>query len=344
MGWCSEYKCYLFQQQSLIPCVKTEAHRGGNSNNNPYLAFRRRTEKMQTRKNRKNDESTYEKMVKLKRNLSRAVTLLELVKRRENSKRELLHLTVEIFEKRFQAQDFSGQLLAEVSAMKASRPAFAPLFTNQFNHGTSWSKPVKDLCASGLFHTYPATGFQGVGFVRKSGLFHTYPTTGFQGVGFMRKLGLFHTYPATGFQGVGFMRKSGLFHTYPATGFQGVGFVRKSGLFHTYPATGFQGVGFMHKSGLFHTYLATGFQGVGFMRKSGLFHTYPATGFQGVGFVRKSGLFHTYPATGFQGVGFMPFSFLHSTMQYTNLWSDISTPLWSKMLGASDDAGLLDLR
>uniref|UniRef100_A0A1B6I921 Enhancer of polycomb-like protein n=1 Tax=Homalodisca liturata TaxID=320908 RepID=A0A1B6I921_9HEMI len=134
----------LKTQQSLIPCVKTEAHRGGNSNNNPYLAFRRRTEKMQTRKNRKNDESTYEKMVKLKRNLSRAVTLLELVKRRENSKRELLHLTVEIFEKRFQAQDFSGQLLAEVSAMKASRPAFAPLFTNQFNHGTSWSKPVKD--------------------------------------------------------------------------------------------------------------------------------------------------------------------------------------------------------
>ncbi|XP_054279598.1 enhancer of polycomb homolog 1-like [Macrosteles quadrilineatus] len=134
----------LRTQQALIPCVKTEAHRGSNSNNNPYLAFRRRTEKMQTRKNRKNDESTYEKMVKLKRDLSRAVTLLELVKRRENSKRELLHLTVEVFEKRYQAQDYTGSLLAEVSAMKTVRPAFAPLYTNQYNHGTSWAKPVKD--------------------------------------------------------------------------------------------------------------------------------------------------------------------------------------------------------
>lgn len=136
----------LRTQQPLIPCVKTEAHRGGN-NNNPYLAFRRRTEKMQTRKNRKNDETSYEKMVKLKRDLSRALTLLELIKRRENTKRELLHLTIEIYEKRYQANDMSGQLLAEVSAMKSSRPAFAPLFTNQFgihNHTTNWTKSSKE--------------------------------------------------------------------------------------------------------------------------------------------------------------------------------------------------------
>lgn len=90
----------FLQQQALIPCVKTESHRGGNNNNNPYLAFRRRTEKMQTRKNRKNDESTYEKMVKLKRDLRRAATCLELVKKREYSKKEYLNLTKEIFEKR----------------------------------------------------------------------------------------------------------------------------------------------------------------------------------------------------------------------------------------------------
>ncbi|KAK6619945.1 hypothetical protein RUM44_006345 [Polyplax serrata] len=114
----------------LIPVVKTE-HRIGSAANNPYLAFRRRTEKMQTRKNRKNDETSYEKMLKLRRDLSRTVTLLELVKRREKTKRELLHLTIEVFEKRYQAQDFSGQLLAEVSAIK-TRPAFAPIFSNQF--------------------------------------------------------------------------------------------------------------------------------------------------------------------------------------------------------------------
>jgi enhancer of polycomb-like protein len=83
----------------LILAVKTE-HRLGSAANNPYLAFRRRTEKMQTRKNRKNDETSYEKMLKLRRDLSRAVTLLELAKRREKTKREHFHLTIEVFEKR----------------------------------------------------------------------------------------------------------------------------------------------------------------------------------------------------------------------------------------------------
>ncbi|MBN3306566.1 EPC2 protein, partial [Amia calva] len=46
---------------SLIPQIKQEK-RDGSTNNDPYVAFRRRTEKMQTRKNRKNDEASYEKM------------------------------------------------------------------------------------------------------------------------------------------------------------------------------------------------------------------------------------------------------------------------------------------
>lgn len=54
--------------KSLIPTVKTEK-RDGTSGNNPYIAFRRRTEKMQTRKNRKNDEYSYEKMLKLKKDI-----------------------------------------------------------------------------------------------------------------------------------------------------------------------------------------------------------------------------------------------------------------------------------
>uniref|UniRef100_A0A673K1K4 Enhancer of polycomb homolog n=1 Tax=Sinocyclocheilus rhinocerous TaxID=307959 RepID=A0A673K1K4_9TELE len=87
------------QSGSLIPVVKQEK-RDGSSTSDPYVAFRRRTEKMQTRKNRKNDEASYEKMLKLRRDLSRAVTILEMIKRREKSKRELLHLTLEIVEKR----------------------------------------------------------------------------------------------------------------------------------------------------------------------------------------------------------------------------------------------------
>lgn len=62
----------FIQGHSLIPEVKQEK-RDGSTSNNPYVAFRRRTEKMQTRKNRKNDEVSYEKMLKLKRDLSKAV-------------------------------------------------------------------------------------------------------------------------------------------------------------------------------------------------------------------------------------------------------------------------------
>lgn len=126
----------ILQQHPLILTVKTE-NRGGIAGNSPYLAFRRRTEKMQTRKNRKNDEASYEKMLKLRRDLSRAVTLLEMIKKREKTKREQLHLTIEVVEKRYQARDFSGQLQAEYLAQVAkstTRPAFAPLYSNQYSH------------------------------------------------------------------------------------------------------------------------------------------------------------------------------------------------------------------
>lgn len=43
--------CFLLQQHALIPQVKT-LKRDGMTTNNPYVAFRRRTEKMQTRKAR----------------------------------------------------------------------------------------------------------------------------------------------------------------------------------------------------------------------------------------------------------------------------------------------------
>ncbi|XP_072296637.1 enhancer of polycomb homolog 1-like [Eucyclogobius newberryi] len=122
--------------QSLIPSVKQEK-RDGSSTNDPYVAFRRRTEKMQTRKNRKNDEASYEKMLKLRRDLSRAVTILEMIKRREKSKRELLHLTLEIIEKRNGMADYGGEVIAEVLAERALvRPQIIPLvpLTNQYRH------------------------------------------------------------------------------------------------------------------------------------------------------------------------------------------------------------------
>ncbi|KAI4899688.1 hypothetical protein NFI96_025682 [Prochilodus magdalenae] len=108
---------------SLIPQVKQEK-RDGSTNNDAYVAFRRRTEKMQTRKNRKNDEASYEKMLKLRREFSRTVTILEMIKKREKSKRELLHLTLEVVEKRYQMGDFSGDVLSEVSVPLAEKTVY----------------------------------------------------------------------------------------------------------------------------------------------------------------------------------------------------------------------------
>ncbi|XP_061695941.1 enhancer of polycomb homolog 1b isoform X2 [Syngnathoides biaculeatus] len=132
---------------SLINIIKQEK-RDGSSTSDPYVAFRRRTEKMQTRKNRKNDEASYEKMLKLRRDLSRAVTILEMIKKREKSKRELLHLTLEIFEKRNVMSDYGGEVLAEVLAERALvRPQIIPLvpLTNQYHmdHKDYKSKPEK---------------------------------------------------------------------------------------------------------------------------------------------------------------------------------------------------------
>ncbi|XP_070584850.1 enhancer of polycomb homolog 1 isoform X3 [Erythrolamprus reginae] len=110
---------------SLISAVKQEK-RDGSSTNDPYVAFRRRTEKMQTRKNRKNDETSYEKMLKLRRDLSRAVTVLEMIKKREKSKRELLHLTLEIMEKRYKLGDYNGDIMSEVMV---HRQPMKPIYT-----------------------------------------------------------------------------------------------------------------------------------------------------------------------------------------------------------------------
>ncbi|XP_061777514.1 enhancer of polycomb homolog 1-like isoform X2 [Nerophis ophidion] len=122
---------------TFISIVKQEK-RDGSSTSDPYVAFRRRTEKMQTRKNRKNDEASYEKMLKLRRDLSRAVTILEMIKRREKSKRELLHLTLEIVEKRNTMPDLGSEVMAEALAQQALvKPVYTiPIIpsANQYRH------------------------------------------------------------------------------------------------------------------------------------------------------------------------------------------------------------------
>lgn len=88
---------------------------------------------MQTRKHRKNDEASYEKMLKLRRDLSRALTLLEMVKNREKFKREIVHCGIEVYDRRYQLSDYSGNIMSEVTSQVKQQPrsAFGPLSTSQ---------------------------------------------------------------------------------------------------------------------------------------------------------------------------------------------------------------------
>ena len=120
-----QFLCAVINYYSLshfeLFTVKTEAKEGAaGSSVNPYIGFRRRTEKMQTRKNRKNDEDSYIRMLKLRRDLNRSVMLLEMVKRREKMKKERLALTADLFEKQFQAEDWDSALLQQVPQIRAT--------------------------------------------------------------------------------------------------------------------------------------------------------------------------------------------------------------------------------
>ncbi|KAM7407997.1 hypothetical protein PAMA_003638 [Pampus argenteus] len=129
---------------TLIPHSKQEK-RDGSTNNDAYVAFRRRTEKMQTRKNRKNDEASYEKMLRLRREFSRTVTILEMIKRREKSKRELLHLTLEVVERRYQMGDFSAEILREVTLPLLEKPLYSTPVTLNNRHKVDVKMQKKPL-------------------------------------------------------------------------------------------------------------------------------------------------------------------------------------------------------
>uniref|UniRef100_A0A8I3RTW2 Enhancer of polycomb homolog n=2 Tax=Canis lupus familiaris TaxID=9615 RepID=A0A8I3RTW2_CANLF len=94
-----------------------------------------RLEKASSNQNRKNDEASYEKMLKLRREFSRAITILEMIKRREKTKRELLHLTLEVVEKRYHLGDYGGEILNEVKINRSDKELYAtPATLHNGNH------------------------------------------------------------------------------------------------------------------------------------------------------------------------------------------------------------------
>lgn len=138
----------LETQQCLIPIVKCEPNRdqAPGQTANPYIAFRRRTEKMQTRKNRKNEEDSYMRMLKLRRDINRVVMLLDMVKRREKLKKENLNLISDVYTKRYQGEDWDGTLLQQVQVQRPAKVSLQPYpLSSWMNVGVSadMTMPVK---------------------------------------------------------------------------------------------------------------------------------------------------------------------------------------------------------
>lgn len=117
---------------TLSPAVRTEPIVGAPPNDS-YVAFRKRRDKIQTRKNRKNDEASYEKMLKLRRNIDKAVDLIAMIQQREILKKQTVQLTLDTYKKRYELHDFNGHIYNEVELVKtAVRHAFTPISTNHY--------------------------------------------------------------------------------------------------------------------------------------------------------------------------------------------------------------------
>jgi len=117
---------------TLSPAVRTEPIAGALLNDS-YIAFRKRRDKIQTRKNRKNDEASYEKMLRLRRNIARALDLMAMIQEREIFKKHLLKLALDTYKKRYDLRDFDGDLYKDVELVKTVvRRAFTPFSTNHY--------------------------------------------------------------------------------------------------------------------------------------------------------------------------------------------------------------------
>jgi hypothetical protein len=95
----------------------------------PYVAFRRRVEKMTTRKNRKNDEQAYLSMLKLRSNFEAVVKLTSLIKLREVTKASWLECALSIFQARCESKPDD-----ETSATTSSTYSSFTLPTNHDRH------------------------------------------------------------------------------------------------------------------------------------------------------------------------------------------------------------------
>uniref|UniRef100_A0A0N5BFJ3 Enhancer of polycomb-like protein n=1 Tax=Strongyloides papillosus TaxID=174720 RepID=A0A0N5BFJ3_STREA len=92
--------CNLKGLRSLMPRVKTECGKENHTSVNPYVCFRKRREKMQTRRTKKCGEINYFKMLYLRQNIKIFDRLLKKMEEREKLKRRIIDENENIFNMR----------------------------------------------------------------------------------------------------------------------------------------------------------------------------------------------------------------------------------------------------
>ncbi|CAH8837725.1 unnamed protein product [Trichobilharzia szidati] len=122
-------------RQPLLYAVRQE-RRDGGSNTDPYVAFRRRSEKMQTRKNRKSDEQSYEKMLILREQMDSLGEILGRLVKREAAKEAIVSCDYRCFQLRCKLCDWEGSDLLEAENLVRK------FDDNEENAVTE--KPIKD--------------------------------------------------------------------------------------------------------------------------------------------------------------------------------------------------------
>eukprot|EP00041_Stephanoeca_diplocostata_P010083 m.160115 g.160115 ORF g.160115 m.160115 type:complete len:880 (-) comp18013_c0_seq1:180-2819(-) len=105
---------------TVTPMLK-QANRDGSSARDAYVAFRGRTERMQTRKNLKNVEGNYMNMLKLHRDMIRCREIMALVRRREKQKHDLLSTRKDVIEHRMHLKDWTGALVHKLTPQPVIR-------------------------------------------------------------------------------------------------------------------------------------------------------------------------------------------------------------------------------
>ncbi|KAI1729990.1 enhancer of polycomb-like domain-containing protein [Ditylenchus destructor] len=104
----------------LIPRLNTDGrHRDDKTVINPYIAFRKRADKVQTRKKQKTEIQTYEKMLRVNYAMKKSIALLEMMKQREKTKLALVDLEEAVFARQLRLADEQNKELDRITAAVA---------------------------------------------------------------------------------------------------------------------------------------------------------------------------------------------------------------------------------